>query len=43
MTQHVMPQDTLEDQRTLRRLALVTSVFIVATATMAVVIGLVMG
>ena len=43
MTQHVMHEDTLEDQRTLRRLALVTSVFLVATAAMAVVIGVVMG
>ena len=43
MTQHVLPEDTLEDQRTLRRLGLVTGMFCVAATIMAVVIGVVMG
>ncbi|GAB3324018.1 hypothetical protein [Haliea atlantica] len=43
MTQHMRPEDTREDERTLKRLAAVTAGFLVATAVMAVVIGLVMG
>jgi len=42
MTHHALPEETLEDQRTLRRLAVVIACFIAATATMAVVIGLVL-
>jgi hypothetical protein len=43
MTDHVLREDTLEDQRTLRRLATVIGCFIAATAAMAVVIGVVLG
>lgn len=43
MTQHVLQEDTLEDQRTLRRLAFVVGCFIAATAAMAVIIGVVVG
>ena len=43
MTQHLIPEDTAEDQRTMRRLALVIGSFIVATAVLAVAVGAVMG
>lgn len=43
MTQHLRPEDTREDVRTLRRLAMVIAGFLLATAAMAVVIGIVMG
>lgn len=43
MTQHVLPQDTLEDQQTMRRLATVIGCFIAATAAMALVIAVTMG
>ena len=43
MTQHLMKEDTAEDQRTMRRLASVIGAFIVATAILAVSVGLVMG
>jgi hypothetical protein len=43
MTQHILQEDTHEDQQTMRRLATVIGGFIVATAVMAVVVGLVMG
>lgn len=43
MTQHMRPEDIREDERTLRRLATVIAGFLVATAVMAVVIGLTMG
>ena len=43
MTQHLLQQDTEEDQRTMRRLGLVIGGFIIATALMALVVGLTMG
>ncbi len=43
MTQHILPEDTQEDVRTMRRLAMVIGGFIVATAVMATTIGIVLG
>jgi len=43
MTQHMLHQDTEEDQRTLRRLGTVIGGFIIATAIMAVTVGVIMG
>ena len=43
MTQHISPQDTQEDQATMRRLGLVSGLFIAATAAMAVTVGVIMG
>jgi hypothetical protein len=43
MTQHLLHEQELEDQRTLRRLGTVIAGFIVATAVMAVVVGAIMG
>lgn len=43
MTQHILQQDTLEDQQTVRRLATVIGCFIAATAVMAVTIAALMG
>jgi hypothetical protein len=43
MTQHFMPEDNYEDQRTLRRLGLVVAGFIVFTAAMAIGVGVIMG
>ena len=43
MTQHTLRQDTEEDRRTMRRLATVIGGFIVATAILALVVGLTMG
>ena len=43
MTQHLLPEQTDEDRRTMRRLAAVVGLFIVATAVMAVVVGAMMG
>jgi hypothetical protein len=43
MTHHALPEKTLEDQHTLRRPAVVIACFIAATATLAVVIGSVLG
>ena len=43
MTQHLMEEDTLEDQRTMRRLGAVIGAFIVFTAVLAVTVGLIMG
>jgi hypothetical protein len=43
MTEHILEQDTQEDQQTLRRLAAVTAGFLGATMVMAVIIGLVVG
>ena len=39
MTQHLLEEHTLEDQRTMRRLALVIGGFVAATMIMAIVIG----
>ena len=43
MTQHQLAEETIEDQRTMRRLALVIGCFIAATAVLAVSVGIVMG
>jgi hypothetical protein len=43
MTQHVLPEQTLEDQRTMRRLATVIGAFIAGTAIMAITVAIVMG
>lgn len=43
MTQHLLPEDTAADQRALRQLATVIACFVVATALMAVTVGLLMG
>lgn len=43
MTQHILNEDTLEDQQIMRRLATVIGCFVAATAAMAVVIAAVMG
>ncbi len=43
MTQHILPEHELEDQRTLRRLGTVIGCFILATAVMAVCVGMIMG
>lgn len=43
MTQHILPEHSLEDQQTLRRLAAVIGCFVVAAAAMALIIGLVAG
>lgn len=42
MTQHTLESDTLEDQRTMRRLATVIGGFIVATAILALAVGFTM-
>lgn len=43
MTQHIMQEDTLEDQQTMRRLAAVIGGFVAATAVMAATIAVLMG
>ena len=43
MTQHILRQDTDEDRRTLRRLGAIIGGFIIATAIMALAVGLIMG
>lgn len=43
MTQHILEEDTLADQRAMRRLFSVIAGFVVATAIMAVTVGLIMG
>ena len=43
MTQHLLEQDTLEDQRTMRRLFTVIGIFFAATAVLAVAVGVAMG
>jgi hypothetical protein len=43
MTQHVLQKDTLEDRRTMHRLAFVVGCFIAFTVAMAVGIGLTLG
>lgn len=42
-TRHALQEDAVEDQRTLRRLGAVVGLFILATAAMALVIGVVLG
>jgi hypothetical protein len=43
MTQHAQPEQTREDQRTMRRLAVVVACFVVFTAAMAVAISVALG
>ena len=43
MTQHYLEEDTIADQQAMRRLATVIGGFIVATAILALVVGLTMG
>ena len=43
MTQHLLQQDAEEDRKTMRQLATVIGGFIVATAILAVSVGLIMG
>jgi len=43
MTQHLSPADTLADKRAMRQLATVIACFFVATAVMALAVGLIMG
>lgn len=43
MTQHLLPEDTAADRRAMRQLATVIGCFMVATAIMALVVGLTMG
>jgi hypothetical protein len=43
MTQHLLPEHAEEDRRTMRRLGLVIGGFLVATAIMALTVGLIMG
>ncbi|MGB1139635.1 MAG: hypothetical protein ACPG1A_01980 [Halioglobus sp.] len=43
MTQHILQEHTVEDQRTMRRLAIVIGCFIAATAVMAVTVTMIMG
>lgn len=43
MTQHILQEHTEEDTRIMRRLGMVVGGFIIATAIMGVVVGLIMG
>ena len=43
MTQHLSPEDTCEDQRTLHRLAFVVGCFIAFSLALAVGIGITVG
>lgn len=43
MTEHLSVEDTIDDRRALRRLALIVAGFIAFTAAMAVGVGVVMG
>jgi hypothetical protein len=43
MTQHLLEEDTVEDQRTMRQLATVIGAFIVFTVILAVTVGTIMG
>ena len=43
MTQHILQEDTLEDQRIMRRLMTVIGCFMAATAVMALAIAAVAG
>jgi len=43
MTQHLSPEDTAADRRAMRHLAMVIGCFVVATAIMALTVGLIMG
>ncbi|WP_275259684.1 hypothetical protein [Seongchinamella unica] len=43
MTQHLLEEDTVADRQAMRRLATVIGCFVVATAILALVVGLTMG
>jgi hypothetical protein len=43
MTQHILPEHTIEDRRTMRRLAIVIGRFLAFTAAMAVGVGVTLG
>ena len=43
MTQHILQEHELEDRQIMRRLATVIGCFVIATAALATVIGVVMG
>lgn len=43
MTQHLLQQDTEEDRRIMRQLATVIGGFIIATAVLAISVGMIMG
>ena len=43
MTQHIMQEHEVEDRATMRRLGLVIGSFVIATAVMAMVVGMIMG
>ncbi len=43
MTQHILQEDTLEDQQTMRRLGTVIGGFVLATAVLAVAVAVAMG
>ncbi|WP_277602388.1 hypothetical protein [Parahaliea mediterranea] len=43
MTTHLLQEDTLEDRRTLCRLAMVIGCFVLATAALAVTLGFAVG
>jgi hypothetical protein len=43
MTQHTSVEDTLDDRRALRRLALIVAGFVAFTAAMAVGVGIALG
>jgi len=43
MTQHILPEHTIEDRRTMRRLAVVIGGFLAFTAAMALGVGITLG
>ena len=43
MTQHLLKEDEIEDRTTMRRLAAVIGGFVLATAVLAVTVGIFMG
>jgi hypothetical protein len=43
MTQHLSPEDTAADKHALRQLAIVIGCFAVATALLAIAVGMAMG
>ncbi len=43
MTQHFSPEDTAADRRAMRQLFTVIGSFAIATAIMAVIVGMIMG
>jgi hypothetical protein len=43
MTQHLSPEDTAADRRAMRQLFTVIGSFAIATAIMAVIVGMIMG